>query len=427
MSLVTARKGYKKVPWLFGKEIEIPEEWEVKKFEDIAKIRRGASPRPIEDSKYFGKGRGWIRISDVTKSKKYLKQTTDFLSDLGESKSVAVNDGDVILSIAASVGKPIIIKMKACIHDGFITFTNMSNTMNNEFLYYLLLKTKSTFTNIGQHGTQSNINSEIVSKTNFLNPPLHEQQKIAIILSNVDNLIESTEKVIIHSKKVKTGLMQKLLTRGIGHTKFKKVPWHFNSELQIPEEWELLPIKKISQVNSKSIDQQYDNKKINYADISSIKNFKIQKFEKFLISERPSRAQRIIQNGDILVSTVRPYLQAFSVVEDNESNLICSTGFTVLKPLNSHITNILFNFIKSKIFETYVIRLMEGMAYPAITSKIVGDCLIPIPTNENEINSISETFANVDTQIESQTQYKEKLQKLKKSLMQKLLTGEVRI
>ena len=70
---------------------------------------------------------------------------------------------------------------------------------------------------------------------------------------------------------------------------------------------------------------------------------------------------------------------------------------------------------------------MEGMAYPAITSTVVGDCLIPIPTNEDEINLISETFANVDAQIYSQIKYKEKLERLKKSLIQKILTGEVRV
>ena len=74
-----------------------------------------------------------------------------------------------------------------------------------------------------------------LGKINVCVPPLPEQQKIATILSNVDNLIESTGKVIAHSKKVKTGLMQKLLTRGIGHTKFKKAPWLFGKEIEIPE------------------------------------------------------------------------------------------------------------------------------------------------------------------------------------------------
>ena len=115
----------------------------------------------------FGQGRGWIRIQDISKSNKYLMQTKDYLSEVGEMKSIAVDKGDIIMSIAATVGKTIIVKMKACIHDGFIVFSNLSNNMDNEFLYYLLTNTANEFKNIGQHGTQSNINSELVSKAKF--------------------------------------------------------------------------------------------------------------------------------------------------------------------------------------------------------------------------------------------------------------------
>ena len=222
MKMTSPRKEYKKV-WFFGKEVEIPREWEFLEFRDIAKVKRGASPRPIEDSKYFGHGRGWIRISDVSKSSKYLKQTKDYLSKLGELESVAVDKDDIIMSIAATVGKPIIVKIPACIHDGFITFSNLSKNMNNEFLYYMLKRIENRFNGMGQHGAQSNINSELVSKTKFYKPPLLEQQKIASILSNVDALIENTQKIIDKTELLKKGLMQRLLTRGIGHTKFKKV------------------------------------------------------------------------------------------------------------------------------------------------------------------------------------------------------------
>lgn len=144
-----AKQGYKMVKWLFGKEVEIPAEWNYVEFKDVSRIKRGASPRPIQDPKYFGNGRGWIRISDVSKSHKYLEKTKDYLSKLGESESVAVNEGDVIMSIAATVGRPIIIRMKACIHDGFILFSELSDDINNEFLYYLLKHLETSFSNMG--------------------------------------------------------------------------------------------------------------------------------------------------------------------------------------------------------------------------------------------------------------------------------------
>ena len=72
MQVATPKKGYKLVKTSYGKYEEIPEEWELTKFNEISKIKRGASPRPIADQKYFGNGRGWIRINDVTNSQKYL-------------------------------------------------------------------------------------------------------------------------------------------------------------------------------------------------------------------------------------------------------------------------------------------------------------------------------------------------------------------
>ena len=123
-----------------------------------------------------------------------------------------VNENDVIMSIAATVGKPIILRMKACIHDGFIVFSNLSTQIEPEFLYYLLKQMEKRLSSMGQHGTQSNINSQLVSVTKFLKPPHSEQQKIASILSGVDANIQKNQEYKKKLEALKKGLMQKLLT-----------------------------------------------------------------------------------------------------------------------------------------------------------------------------------------------------------------------
>ena len=81
------------------------------------------------------------------------------------------------------------------------------------------------------------LNAEQYSQIPIPLPPLKEQQKIASILSNVDELIQKTEQIIEQTQRLKKGLMQRLLTKGIGHTKFKK------TELgEIPEEWNIITI-----------------------------------------------------------------------------------------------------------------------------------------------------------------------------------------
>src|SRR5205809_8019807 len=89
---------------------EITDEWDLVRIGEIANVRRGASPRPIGDSSYFAeKGRGWIRIVDVTSTYKYLRTTAQYLSKKGEEKSVKVDPGDLIMSICATIGKPVIV------------------------------------------------------------------------------------------------------------------------------------------------------------------------------------------------------------------------------------------------------------------------------------------------------------------------------
>ena len=120
--MIEVREGYKMTE--LG---EIPVEWEIKQLGELANIRRGASPRPIKDPKWFSEHstHGWIRISDVTKSSKYLYETEQYLSEAGIEKSRTVAPGDLIMSICGTIGRPIILRMNACIHDGFVAFESL--------------------------------------------------------------------------------------------------------------------------------------------------------------------------------------------------------------------------------------------------------------------------------------------------------------
>ena len=114
----------------------IPEGWNHTNLEAISSIRRGASPRPIADPKWFSdSGIGWIRIADVTASDRFLTNTTQYLSDEGVSKSVSVEPGDLIMSICGTIGRPIILGIKACIHDGFVLFSEISPEVDRDFLF----------------------------------------------------------------------------------------------------------------------------------------------------------------------------------------------------------------------------------------------------------------------------------------------------
>jgi len=188
-------------------------EWEVKEIKKISKVYRGASPRPISDSKWFDDDSriGWVRISDVTKSKKYLTQTEQYLSVEGVKKSRFIQANNIIMSICATVGKPIVTGFDVCIHDGFVVFDELS--INQDYFYYYLLKLEDGWSKYGQTGSQMNLNTDIVGNEKIFFPlDKNEQQAIADVLANADKEIDLLNDEVESIRFQKKGLMQLLLT-----------------------------------------------------------------------------------------------------------------------------------------------------------------------------------------------------------------------
>lgn len=202
---------------IFSQELRFKDEkgrefpaWEEKTLGEICNIKRGASPRPISDRKWFSDKStiGWVRISDVSKSNKFLNETEQYLSDAGVSKSRLVKQGSIIMSICATIGKPIYTKLDACIHDGFVVFEELR--INHEYLYYYLMFIEKKWYQYGQPGSQVNLNSDIVSNELIFTPTNTEQEKIAGFLSAVDEKISQAQAQLDALKQYKQGLLQQM-------------------------------------------------------------------------------------------------------------------------------------------------------------------------------------------------------------------------
>lgn len=202
---------------IFNQEIRFKDDngndyvdWEQKTFGEMSTIRRGASPRPITDTKWFDENStiGWVRISDVSKSNKYLLKTEQYLSEEGVNKSRLVTKGNLIMSICATIGKPIYTDFDVCIHDGFVVFENLKGY--REYFYYYLQYIQKNWYNYGQPGTQVNLNSDIVSNELLLFPSIDEQTKIANFLSAIDEKIELVSNQIQDTQEYKKGLLQQM-------------------------------------------------------------------------------------------------------------------------------------------------------------------------------------------------------------------------
>lgn len=164
---------------------------EVKSFGETATIVRGASPRPINDFMTNKTGVNWIKIGDSQKGEKYITSTKQYITLEGKKKSRFVKAGDFVLSNSMSFGRPYILKIDGCIHDGWLSISNFSENFVSDFLYHLLCshKIQITMSEKASSGTVQNLNADIVKSIELPLPSLDEQKRIVKILDNFENKI----------------------------------------------------------------------------------------------------------------------------------------------------------------------------------------------------------------------------------------------
>ena len=245
-----AKKGYKFVKGLFGKYEEIPEEWEIKKIDEIGKLSGGGTPDTTNKEYWNGKIL-WAVPTDITKLQANLIGDTERkITKYGLENSSAnlLPSGAILITSRATIGKCVITTKPITTNQGFQSII-CGNEYNNLFIFYLIKYNRNILLRLSYGTTFLEISKKEMSKISIPVPnSTPEQQKIASILSRVDALIESTQKIIEKTERLKKGLMQKLLTRGIEHDKFKKVKWLFGKEIEIPEEWKVTDLSNICQI-----------------------------------------------------------------------------------------------------------------------------------------------------------------------------------
>ena len=168
------------------------EDWEQRKLGEIVVIERGGSPRPIE--KYVTEsndGLNWIKIGDAPTQGRYITKSSERIKASGLSKTRQVFPGDLILSNSMSFGKPYIMGIEGCIHDGWLLIRNTNNIFDLKFLCHML-STKyllDQYKMFAAGSTVNNLNKELVGNASVKFPKISEQKKIGKYLESLDHLI----------------------------------------------------------------------------------------------------------------------------------------------------------------------------------------------------------------------------------------------
>ena len=170
----------------------ITSSWEQRKFSELVQIERGGSPRPIDDFITDApNGLNWVKIGDAPTQGNYITKTAEKIRPEGLSKTREVHPGDLILSNSMSFGKPYIMGIDGCIHDGWLLIRNTYGVFDLTFLCHLLGTPQmlSQYRSLAAGSTVNNLNKELVGNTYVTIPSITEQRVLGAYLEQLDNLI----------------------------------------------------------------------------------------------------------------------------------------------------------------------------------------------------------------------------------------------
>jgi type I restriction enzyme S subunit len=179
---------------------EIPDSWKWVKLNDLAEIARGGSPRPIQDYITDSQdGINWIKIGDTSEESKYITSAKEKIKPEGKKHSRFVHAGDFLLTNSMSFGRPYILKIDGCIHDGWLVFANIKECLLQDYLYYALSSAYiyETFSNVAAGSTVKNLKSDTVKQVDFPLPPLSEQKRIVEAIENMYEVLDQIQNNLV--------------------------------------------------------------------------------------------------------------------------------------------------------------------------------------------------------------------------------------
>jgi len=268
----------------------------------------------------------------------------------------------------------------------------------------------------------------------FVQPPLDEQRLIVRFLdwhgAQTARLIRAKKKIIALLNEQKQAIIHRAVTRGLDPNVCLKpsgIPWLGD----VPEGWEVKPLKHWAGINRRTLSQNTDPVyAFDYVDISAVATGYLSAIpERMRFEASPSRARRIVQQGDTLISTVRTYLKAIYHVDRPWPDLIASTGFAVLTPKPS-IDARFFGFVlQSKTFVDQVVANSIGVAYPAISETRLGSLHVCLPPSRQEqegiINHLQTATVDFDRSIEATQREIALIQEFRTRLIADAVTGKL--
>ncbi|MBB6481535.1 restriction endonuclease subunit S [Spirochaeta isovalerica] len=380
-------------------------EWQECKISEFCTITRGGSPRPIHD--YLSQeGTPWVKIADATENaSRFITKTKECIKVEGESKSRVVFPGDLILSNSATPGLPRFMKIRACIHDGWLLIRDLDG-VDELFLYYLLIKEREALLIQGNGSIFTNLKTDILKEHIVSIPPLPEQKAIASVLSSLDDKID-----LLHRQNKTLEAMAESLFR----------QWFVENEdgkeVQVTEIIDFNPRESLP--------------KGSMADYLEMARVQTSSFHPTNWYEREFNSGTKFRNFDTLLARITPCLEngktCYVTFLNEDSVGWGSTEFIVMRAKERFHPFVTYALSKNQTFRDYAEGCMEGSSgRQRVNNNHLKEFSVVLPSIEI-ISVINDNFSSITERLHYNFQQVTKLTALRDTLLPKLMSGEVKV
>ena len=418
----------------------IPDGWKVLKLGNITSlITKGTTPK-----KYTTSGVNFVKVESVSHNSTLLPSKFAYIDNITHEsfKRSRLQDGDIVFSIAGSLGRLAIIKnehLPANTNQALAIIRLKNDSIDTPFCVQQLKgeTVQLELKKLQTVGAQPNLSLQQISDVLLRVPPLPEQQKIAAILTSVDDVIEKTQAQIDKLKDLKTGMMQELLTRGVRvdgkpHTEFKDSPVG-----RIPKGWDVV---KLSEVLTK-IDSGWSPACIEVPPktgewgvlkVSSVTRGEfLETQSKTLPSNLEPKVNIKVKNGDLLLTRANGVAdlvgKCVMIQAEPRSKLMMSDKILRLNPNKRIYSHFLLHVFNSQKMRRQIELSWGGSSgQKNISQADIKNYFLALPSFDEQ-KSIGDSISQVERVLSAKNNKLVKMNNTKKALMQDLLTGKIRV
>lgn len=392
---------------------------ELKKLDEVLKVVRGSSPRPIKS--YITEseeGVNWIKIGDANENDKYITSTKEKITKLGAGKSRFVDVGDFIFSNSMSFGRAYIMKISGYIHDGWFTF-KLPQTLDQNYLWYLFRSPflKDQINTLASGAIVQNISSDLVKKCILPIPPLSEQQaivkKLDAAFALIDQAKANIEKNIQNAKELFQSKLNQIFS-------------------QKGEGWEERKLGEVSKINYGCTEKAiYEDKGYKYLRITDLTDKGVNWETVPNCELNPSELHKyLLEEGDIVFARTGATTGKSYMFSDNVTSVFASYLIR-LKILNKEILlpNFVNLFFQSGIYWEEISKGISGSAQGGFNASKLSELKFSFPKSlETQQQIVLQLDALSEQTKQLEAKYKTKLgnlEELRKSILEKAFKGEL--